>query len=93
MDSSITSSESPLHELSLFLLQKMRITLSDGRVIEGLFECMDKDMNFILGNATEFYGTSSINFASTEIKNVRLLGQVMVPGAHVVSCYIQRQNV
>ena len=44
-----------LDELQTFLGQTLRVLLKDGRLIEGQFQCMDKDMNFILGNATEYH--------------------------------------
>ena len=34
------------------LNQKVLITISDRRVIEGVIQCIDKDMNFILAAAT-----------------------------------------
>ena len=37
------------------LNQKVLITISDRRVIEGVIQCIDKDMNFILAAATEYY--------------------------------------
>ena len=45
-----------LNELNLLLGSEIRILINDGRIIEGVFSCMDKDLNFILGNATEYHG-------------------------------------
>jgi small nuclear ribonucleoprotein (snRNP)-like protein len=33
----------------------MRIFVTDGRMIEGEFNCIDSGLNFILDNATEYY--------------------------------------
>ena len=35
---------------------EVRVILSDSRVVEGILECMDKDMNFIIGSAIELHG-------------------------------------
>lgn len=34
----------------------IRVVLTDGRVIDGNLQCMDKDLNFIIGEANEFHG-------------------------------------
>lgn len=47
-----------LVELNLLLGTEIRVLINDGRIIEGIFSCMDKDLNFILGNATEYHGVS-----------------------------------
>ena len=60
----------------------LRVTLSDGRVFEGLFSCLDKSFNIVLNNACEL--------TETGIKkapfNPRVGGVVIVPGKHVVKC-------
>lgn len=43
------------NSLADLLNQKLRIYITDGRLIEGNLQCVDKDLNFILGNATEYY--------------------------------------
>jgi small nuclear ribonucleoprotein (snRNP)-like protein len=45
-----------LEQVKLLLGRIIRILISDGRLIEGEFQCMDKDLNFILGGAVEYYG-------------------------------------
>ena len=74
---------------STYLTKIVRIEIVDGRVVEGEFQCMDKDMNFILGHATEYFGVKSIEFNkdnNDETHNFRKLGMVMVPGKHVKKC-------
>ena len=74
---------------STYLTKIVRIKIADGRVLEGEFQCMDKDMNFILGHATEYYGANSIEFDKDDNENVhnyRSLEMVMIPGKHVVRC-------
>lgn len=34
----------------------VRILLDDGRVLEGSLQCVDKDLNFIIGEASEYHG-------------------------------------
>lgn len=38
-----------------FLGTIIRVSISDGRVIEGEFQCLDREMNFILNSATEYH--------------------------------------
>ncbi len=80
------SSVDALEEIKSILGETIRVLLSDGRLVEGEFQCMDKDLNFILGGATEFYGLKD----KIDIEEVpptiirRNLGMAMVPGKHVV---------
>ena len=74
---------------SMYLTKIVRIEIADGRVLEGEFQCMDKDMNFILGHATEYYGTRSIEFNKDDresVHNCRILGMVMIPGKYISRC-------
>ena len=57
--SEMTDSREPLAELKLRLGKTLRIKMDDGRVIEGEFQCMDKDLNFIIGGATEYHGMTN----------------------------------
>jgi len=81
-----------------FLGENVRIVLDDGRVIEGEFRCMDKDMNFVLHAAVEYHGMAEAMYSSTsadtdtdagsgngsEGVSQRALGSAMVPGQHIV---------
>lgn len=60
------------------------ILISDGRWVEGELLCLDKDLNIVLGDSTEYHGVSNMNF----LDNVqpRKLGMVVIPGAHIVKC-------
>ena len=73
---------------------KMRITLSDRRVVEGILQCIDKDMNFILGSATEYYNMQSSENSIEVIDPLvscgvaselvsKYVGMAMVSGQHV----------
>lgn len=48
---------SALPDLRDMLGKGIRVVLEDGRVIDGNLQCMDKDLNFIIGEASEYHGT------------------------------------
>lgn len=47
-------------ELESYLNKRMRIGISDGRVIDGLFLCTDRDCNIVLGNCEEFLSQDEV---------------------------------
>ncbi|XP_072753435.1 N-alpha-acetyltransferase 38, NatC auxiliary subunit [Anoplolepis gracilipes] len=67
-------------KLKSWLNRHLRIEMTDGRVLRGAFLCTDRDANVILGSCTEYL--------STEHKEARVLGLVMVPGRHIVSIHL-----
>lgn len=71
-----------------YLGHQIRIIIDDGRIIEGEFRCMDKDLNFILGSAVEYHGlkdcTMQPEHADFKAVTTRSLGSAMVPGMHIV---------
>ena len=85
-------SVSELDSLKSLLDQPMRVKLTDGRIIEGAFQCADKNLNFILANATEYYGAEDVNFAEGDVKNSRAVGMVVIPGQHIISCCVEKQD-
>lgn len=68
MDNKVTPGRA---KLQLWLYRTLRIVMTDGRVLIGVFLCTDKDANVILGVCSEYapYGGEE-----------RMLGLVMVPG-------------
>ncbi|XP_019713976.1 N-alpha-acetyltransferase 38, NatC auxiliary subunit isoform X1 [Hippocampus comes] len=68
-------------KLQRLLNKNMRIRMTDGRTLVGLFLCTDRDCNIILGSAQEFL-KSKDTFSQGE---PRVLGLAMIPGHHVVS--------
>lgn len=48
-----------IKKLKESLGKTLRIKMDDGRVIQGEFQCMDKDLNFIIGGATEYHGMTN----------------------------------
>lgn len=58
-------------KLQLWLYRSMRIVMTDGRILIGIFLCTDSDANVILGVCSEFTKNGD---------DERMLGLVMVPG-------------
>jgi len=54
---------SSIAALQGMLGKPIRVVLTDGRVIDGNLQCMDKDLNFIIGEANEFHGVEDRKFA------------------------------
>lgn len=50
--------------------------ITDGRVLVGFFNCTDKDSNLVLSVCAEYL---------EEGEDARILGNVMIPGKHIVS--------
>lgn len=74
------------------LLQStLRVTLSDGRVVTGQYQCLDEHLNFILQGATErrvVRERAGVE-ESVERQQVRNLGLVVLPGKHVVKVEVK----
>ena len=43
-----------------YLSKRFRVEVSDGRIVEGLFVCTDRDRNIVLSNCEEFYGREEL---------------------------------
>ncbi len=80
---------------SKYLGQMVRVTISDGRCIEGELRCIDKDMNLVLGQATEYYGVESDQAVQDKFldeTSSRSLGSAMIPGIHVRNVFAKHSN-
>ncbi|XP_044749024.1 N-alpha-acetyltransferase 38, NatC auxiliary subunit [Coccinella septempunctata] len=72
-----------VQKLRQLLNKTLRIEMSDGRVLIGIFLCTDADANVILGSCSEYLPQEfRLNKAKEE---PRMLGLVMVPGKHIVT--------
>ncbi|PSS15296.1 hypothetical protein M430DRAFT_77564, partial [Amorphotheca resinae ATCC 22711] len=69
--------------LTSLLHKTLRVTTSDARMFLGQFRCTDSDLNIILTSTFEYRNASSPNPTS------RYLGQVVVPGSHVVKIEVE----
>ncbi|SPP82393.1 N-alpha-acetyltransferase 38-A, NatC auxiliary subunit [Drosophila guanche] len=75
-DPSMTAGRKTLQK---WLGRVLRIVITDGRVLVGFFNCTDRDANIVLSMCAEYL---------VEGQEPRLLGNVMVPGKHIVSISI-----
>ncbi|XP_068612021.1 N-alpha-acetyltransferase 38, NatC auxiliary subunit [Brachionichthys hirsutus] len=89
--SEVSSSSSSHAGLKLdgLLNKNMRICMTDGRTLVGLFLCTDRDCNVILGSAQEFLKSTDM-FSQGE---PRVLGLAMIPGHHIVSIEVEADSL
>lgn len=71
-------------KLEKWLNKSMKIKMSDGRTLIGIFVCTDRDRNVILGSCEEYLNSPD----SDEHEEPRILGLAMVPGHHIVSLHV-----
>ena len=63
--------------------------LSDGRVVEGELECLDKSLNLILRSSREYLNAGERTRSDSLGYSFKNIGTVMVPGHHVVHVLAQ----
>eukprot|EP00094_Tigriopus_californicus_P011098 TCALIF_10709-PA protein Name:"Similar to naa38 N-alpha-acetyltransferase 38, NatC auxiliary subunit (Danio rerio)" AED:0.36 eAED:0.38 QI:118/0/0.5/1/0/0/2/0/167 len=68
--------------LRSWLNKHLKVVLSDGRILVGVFLCTDQNANVILGSCTESTPEQS------EGSEPRILGLAMVPGRHILSVHV-----
>ncbi|KAL5490990.1 hypothetical protein EMCRGX_G016201 [Ephydatia muelleri] len=77
-----------------YLNRRMRVVISDGRVIDGNFVCTDRDRNMVLGNCEEFFSTSDVpeleSSKEAKMTVARTLGLAIIPGEHIVSISVAK---
>ncbi|XP_076685931.1 LSMD1 domain-containing protein Sbat isoform X1 [Andrena cerasifolii] len=77
----VNTKESPARQkLRGWLNRNLRIKMTDGRVLMGVFLCTDRDANVILGACSEFL--------SEDHTEARTLGLAMIPGRHIVTIHL-----
>ncbi|KAL3267294.1 hypothetical protein HHI36_011425 [Cryptolaemus montrouzieri] len=72
-----------VQKLRVLLNKTMKIEMSDGRILIGIFLCTDADANIILGSCSEFLPQELRPNKTND--EPRMLGLVMVPGKHIVT--------
>ncbi|KAG8194626.1 hypothetical protein JTE90_003103 [Oedothorax gibbosus] len=78
----VSMEKSPLRQqLESWLNKNMKIQMTDGRVLIGIFLCTDRDRNVILGSCAEYLQIEN----EESVEEPRVLGLAMVPGHHIVS--------
>lgn len=79
--------------LQSLLNKRLRISIKDGRVIDGHFMCTDNSCNIVLSNCEEFLTQEDIgksqNRDKSETVNIRTLGLAIVPGDQIFSISVQ----
>ncbi len=71
--------------LESWLNKNMRVRMTDGRTLTGVFLCTDKNSNVILGSCQEYLKLPEENDIAEE---PRMLGLAMIPGHHIVKIEI-----
>jgi len=71
-----------------WLNKSMRVKLTDGRSLIGVFVCTDKDSNVILGSCQEFINTSE----GADKEEPRNLGLAMIPGHQIVTIEVDEED-
>lgn len=83
-------------QLRKWLNKTLKIEMSDGRVLIGIFLCTDRDANIILGSCSEYLPedikSDETCDSSNSTEEPRMLGLVMVPGKHIISICIDQNE-
>jgi len=75
-------------KLESWLNKSMKIKMTDGRILIGVFVCTDKDRNVILGSCQEYLHQPG----SGQKEEPRVLGLAMVPGHHILTIEIDEDK-
>ncbi|ESO90454.1 hypothetical protein LOTGIDRAFT_123274, partial [Lottia gigantea] len=75
-------------KLQRWLNKRMKICMTDGRTLIGIFLCTDRDKNVILGSCEEYLKPPE----SEEKEEPRILGLAMIPGHHIVNISIDEHD-
>ena len=75
-------------KLEKWLNKSMKIKMTDGRTLIGVFLCTDKDRNVILGSCEEYLRSSD----AEDKEDPRILGLAMIPGHQIVTVHIDENN-
>jgi len=75
-------------KLEQWLNKSMRIKMTDGRTLVGVFLCTDGDCNIIMGSCEEYL--KPVDCVPKE--DPRILGLAMIPGKHVISIEIDETS-
>ena len=77
--------------LKSWLNKNMKVEMSDGRVLVGIFLCTDKAGNVIVGSCNEY--TSDPDAPGGESEEPRILGLAMVPGHHIGRMWVDNTDI
>ncbi|XP_048771921.1 N-alpha-acetyltransferase 38, NatC auxiliary subunit-like [Ostrea edulis] len=76
-------------KLSSWLNKSMKVRMTDGRTLIGIFLCTDRERNVILGSCEEYLRPPE----SKEKEEPRILGLAMIPGHHIISISIDKSQL
>ncbi|XP_046333802.1 N-alpha-acetyltransferase 38, NatC auxiliary subunit-like [Haliotis cracherodii] len=85
---SVTKTEGR-QKLERWLNKSMKIKMTDGRTLIGVFLCTDRDRNVILGSCEEYLRSPDDDDSREE---PRILGLAMVPGHHIISIHVDEDH-
>merc|ERR1712110_1193007 len=84
----MASGKEKLREL---LGREMRVEVTDGRIITGVFYCIDNNKNLILRDCIQEQVIPIPNVPENEwTKDNNAIGMVLIPGHHIVQCGVNR---
>src|SRR5271170_6345504 len=73
--------------ITKWLNQRLRITITDTRIFEGWFKCVDRDCNIVLAGTQEFHDgpppPHSLLPGNQQVDQERFIGLIVIPGKHV----------
>ncbi|XP_053379233.1 N-alpha-acetyltransferase 38, NatC auxiliary subunit-like isoform X2 [Mercenaria mercenaria] len=75
--------------LRSWLNKSMKIQMTDGRTLIGIFLCTDSERNVILGSCEEYLKPPDHVEKKEE---PRILGLAMIPGHHIVSIHVDEDR-
>ena len=89
---------SSLEKIKEMLGSIVRVVIDDDRIIEGEFQCVDRGMNLVVANATEYHrmlkSKDPISFVEGPRTDfpLRQLGMAIIPGKHIVGILVDMET-
>ncbi|XP_060587507.1 N-alpha-acetyltransferase 38-B, NatC auxiliary subunit-like [Ruditapes philippinarum] len=75
--------------LRSWLNKSMKVQMTDGRTLIGIFLCTDSERNVILGSCEEYLKPPD---QVEKKEEPRILGLAMIPGHHIVSIHVDEDR-